>query len=282
MLVWYHGACKVLLRKTYLKTSTYPLKALSCLAVKSATLQTNDQWWRLSVLHTQLHFDSNLSLKLPKSAGVTGRSEQRQSVAAGWCRAKRACQACAVSGSLPALSAARSVTSVLNPKRIQLLLLSSSGGLIWLTNEHSPNEGNSPPQSHHSLYTFLAHFHSCLLDVFSTALSLIPPPLPRTLVSIFLHLSSSCAHCSHCLHLTSLPCWQPFTNCLPSLFLFLYSLSALLKWFAIQAVWATVKNILWWLFQFKILLYYLSTASASLCKEHYEPATCYSKSIVHI
>lgn len=81
-------------------------------------------------------------------------------------------------GSLPALSAARTVPCVLNPKRIQSLLLSSSGGLIWLTNEHFPNEGNSSPQSHHSLYTSFAHFCPYLCAFFSSArrlsLALVP------------------------------------------------------------------------------------------------------------
>lgn len=114
-------------------------------------------------------------------------------------------------GSLPALSAARTVPCVLNPKRIQSLLLSSSGGLIWLTNEHFPNEGNSSPQSHHSLYTSFAHFCPYLCAFFSSAPTLISrtcplPPLPQALVSIFLHplVSAVPVHILHTVYISLL------------------------------------------------------------------------------
>lgn len=57
-----------------------------------------------------------------------------------------------------------------------------------------PNEGNSSPQSHHSLCTTFAHFCSYLLfppSLFLSHLSL--PPLPRALVSIFFASSHLCS-----------------------------------------------------------------------------------------
>lgn len=168
---------------------------------------------------------------------MTGRSKrQQQWVAAGWCQAKWACQACAVLAPclLSQLLAQSPVSSTLNgsSRCYSAPVVGWSG---WLMNTF-PNEGNSSPQSHHSLYISLAHLYSYLLAFFSAALMLSLALVSSTFslgtglhLSASSHLSSSCAHSSHCLDLTSLPCWQPFTNCLPSLFLFLYSSSALLK-----------------------------------------------------
>lgn len=170
-----------------------------------------------------------------KNGRMTGRSEQqKQWVAAGWCQAKWACQACAVLAPclLSQLLAQSPVSSTLNGSS-RCYSAPVAGWSGWLMNTF-PNEGNSSPQSHHSQYTFFAHF-------FYSYLLFSPPPHPLGTglhLSASSHLSSSCAHSSHNLSLTSLPCRQPFTNCLPSLFL--YSSSALLKAFTIQAISATV------------------------------------------
>lgn len=66
---------------------------------------------------------------------MTGHSQQQQQqrAATGCCQAKWECQVCVVLA--PCLL---SVPSVLKPKQIQMLLFSSRGGLIRLTNEHFP------------------------------------------------------------------------------------------------------------------------------------------------
>lgn len=96
------------------------------------------------------------------------------------------------------------------------------------------------------------------------------------------HLSSSCAHSSHRLYLTSLPCRQPFTNCLPSLFLFpLFIVSSIKSIFTIQVFFEQLlyQNILWWQLRFKrwCSVCYLSSVSVSVL---YKSAKCHCKSMV--
>lgn len=145
-----------------------------------------DRW---SVLCNQLHFDSNFSYELPIGPG-TGWSEQEQQqqwVAADWCQAKWACQACAVLAPclLSQLLTQSPVSSTLNGSSCcySAPVVGCSG---WLMNTF-PNEGNSSPQSYHSLRILtLIYLPFCLWP--EAYLShLLPILLPRALVSIFLH-----------------------------------------------------------------------------------------------
>lgn len=166
---------------------------------------------------------------------MTGQSRQ-QWVAAGWCQAKWVCQTCAVLAHclLSQLLAQSPVSST--PERIQLLLLSSSGGLMWLSNEHFSWWGELLP----TISSFPVHiFCPILLLAFFLSLSLALVTSSSGPGLCLSHRCSFCAHSSHCPYFTFtfLTCWQQFTNCLPSPFLFLYSSSALLKASTIQALW---------------------------------------------
>lgn len=113
-------------------------------------------------------------------------------------------------GTLPALSVARSVPSVPNPKRIQLLLLSSSGGPIWLTNKPVFLMRKTPPQiSSAPVQTPVCIFpHICLPiffrpEAYLSHLSI--PPLLRAPVSIFLRrLISVPVHSFHTVYISLL------------------------------------------------------------------------------